>query len=162
VRQRQQPAARAPRQARGGRARSPEIRSRAQNFRGRSYNQVLQGFTRDRRPREYWRQRSNRIILVAGGHYYLANNYWYPAWGYDPGYSRYVYDVPVYAYRGLPPDQVLRQVQAQLQDLGYYRSAVDGLFGPITRNALRRFQADHGLPVTGAVDEATLYALGMI
>jgi hypothetical protein len=150
---------------RGGpaaRERGPRIRERAQNFTGRQYNEVLQNFSRERRPRDYWRQRYDRIVQVRGGHYYLHNNYWYPAWGYDPGFTTYIYEVPVYAYRGLPPDQILSEVQRELQMLGYYRGAVDGLFGPLTRNALRQFQRDYGLPVTGAVDEATLWSLGMI
>lgn len=96
-----------------------------------------------------------------GGYYYINNGYWYPAWGYDRSYSRYVYDIPVFAYHNLPPDQVLRDVQIHLQELGYYRGGVDGMFGPMTRRALREFQADYGLPITGAPDEATLYALGM-
>jgi hypothetical protein len=140
----------------------PQIRTRVQSFSGRAYDEILQGYSRDPRPREYWTERYDRIVLVNGGYYYFDNGYWYPAYGYDPSYSRYVYDVPVYAYNGLPPDRVLRRVQRELQILGYYRSSVDGLFGPMTRNALRYFQSDYGLPVTGAVDEATLYALGLL
>ena len=100
----------------------------------------------------------DRIIVVNGGHYYWNQGYWYPAWGYDPGYS-YVYDVPIFAYNDLPPDRVIENVQVELARLGYYEGAPDGLFGPMTRSALRGFQADSGLPITGAVDEATLYAL---
>ena len=50
-------------------------------------------------------------------------------------------------------------VQSKLQQRGYYRAAVDGTFGPRTRQALMDFQADHGLPMTGEIDEATLNAL---
>jgi peptidoglycan hydrolase-like protein with peptidoglycan-binding domain len=53
-------------------------------------------------------------------------------------------------------------VQVELARLGYYEGAPDGLFGPMTRAALRGFQADSGLPITGAVDEATLYALRLV
>src|SRR4051794_17210441 len=35
----------------------------------------------------------------------------------------------------------------------------DGIFGPITENAVKAFQARHGLPVTGVVDPATWQAL---
>ena len=122
---------------------------------------MLQGYSREYRSRDYWSQRYNRFELVNGGYYYINNGYWYPAWGYDSAYSRYTYDIPVYAYHGLPPDQVLREAQSQLRNLGYYRGSVDGLFGPMTRSALRGFQSEYGLPVTGAADEATLYALGM-
>lgn len=37
--------------------------------------------------------------------------------------------------------------------------AVTGVFGPSTERAVRRFQEDHGLPVTGVADEATLRAI---
>jgi len=37
----------------------------------------------------------------------------------------------------------------------------DGVVGPITRAALRRFQRAHGLPVSGAIDSATVAALGL-
>src|SRR4051812_8402057 len=36
----------------------------------------------------------------------------------------------------------------------------DGVVGPKTRSAIRRFQRSHGLPVTGRLDKATLQALG--
>ena len=45
------------------------------------------------------------------------------------------------------------QVQAALRKLGYYGGAVDGLMGPATQTAIRTFQIDHGLSVTGKIDE---------
>jgi peptidoglycan hydrolase-like protein with peptidoglycan-binding domain len=45
--------------------------------------------------------------------------------------------------------------------MGYYDGEVDGLLGPITREALTAYQADHGLYTTAAIDEPTLDALGM-
>ena len=35
-----------------------------------------------------------------------------------------------------PPDQVIADVQAALQQMGYYQGEVDGLLGPMTREAL--------------------------
>lgn len=45
------------------------------------------------------------------------------------------------------------QAQAALRKLGYYGGAVDGLMGPATQTAIRTFQIDHGLSVTGKIDE---------
>ena len=53
----------------------------------------------------------------------------------------------------------VRAAQEKLIELGYLTGTADGLFGQDTELALRRFQADHGLRVTGQLDEATLEAL---
>jgi hypothetical protein len=126
-----------------------------------TYEQARQNFRRDRHDRSWWRSRYNRIVLFGGGYYYWDNNYWYPAYGYDPYYSSYAYDEPIYGYDDLPPGQVIANVQSALQEQGYYRDAVDGLIGPNTRAALSSFQRDHGLPITAAIDGPTLQALGL-
>ena len=114
---------------------------------------------RQHRNRDWWRSNYNRFVLFGGGYYYWNRGYWYPAYGYDPYYSTYTYDAPLYSYNGLPPGQVISLVQSRLQQRGYYRSAVDGSFGPRTRQALLDFQADHGLSMTGEIDQDTLSAL---
>ena len=48
------------------------------------------------------------------------------------------------------------EVQRKLNRLGHGAGAADGLFGPITDAAVRRFQADSGLVVDGAVGPRTL------
>jgi peptidoglycan hydrolase-like protein with peptidoglycan-binding domain len=58
-------------------------------------------------------------------------------------------------------DQVIADVQALLQQVGYYKPEVDGLLGPLTREALAAYQADQGLTTTAAIDEPTLDSLGM-
>ncbi|PYK78303.1 MAG: hypothetical protein DMF40_13375 [Verrucomicrobia bacterium] len=45
--------------------------------------------------------------------------------------------------------------------MGYYTGDVDGLLGPLTREALTAYQGDHGLYTTAVIDEPTLDALGM-
>jgi peptidoglycan hydrolase-like protein with peptidoglycan-binding domain len=45
--------------------------------------------------------------------------------------------------------------------MGYYKGEVDGLLGPLTRDALTAYQADNGLPQTAAIDQPTLDSLGM-
>jgi len=104
----------------------------------------------------------HRVELIAGGYYYWNNGYWYPAWGYSPSAQYYAYDGPIYVgHRAEPPDKVIADVQAVLQDMGYYKGEVDGLLGPLTREALTAYQAENGLTQTAAIDEPTLEALGM-
>jgi hypothetical protein len=109
----------------------------------------------------WWRSHFSRFALFGGGYYYWDNNYWYPAYGYDPYYSTYAYDEPIYGYNNLEPGQVIANVQTALQEQGYYDDAVDGLIGPRTRAALSNFQRDRGLPITAAIDGPTLQALGL-
>lgn len=47
------------------------------------------------------------------------------------------------------------QYQHMLQDIGYYIGNIDEEHTSETDSAVRAFQQDHGLPVTGAVDDAT-------
>jgi Putative peptidoglycan binding domain len=110
----------------------------------------------------WYRSRYTRVELIGGGYYYWNNGYWYPAWGYSPSAQYYAYDGPIYVgHRAEPPDQVIADVQAELQQMGYYRGEVDGLLGPLTREALTAYQADQGLATTAAIDEPTLDSLGM-
>jgi peptidoglycan hydrolase-like protein with peptidoglycan-binding domain len=41
------------------------------------------------------------------------------------------------------------RVQDTLRRLGYYKGQVDGVFGPLTRAAIRRFQGSVGAEMTG-------------
>lgn len=56
-------------------------------------------------------------------------------------------------------DRGITALQARLKNLGYQPGRVDGCLGPRTKAALRRFQADHALEVTGEADDATTKAL---
>lgn len=47
------------------------------------------------------------------------------------------------------------QKQCLLKYLGYYGGAVDGIFGPASRQATKDFQADYGLDTSGVFDSAT-------
>jgi hypothetical protein len=103
-----------------------------------------------------------QVTLIGGGFYFFNNGYWFPAWGYSPSAQYYAYDGPIYVgQRAEPPDKVIADVQAVLQQMGYYTGEVDGLLGPMTREALAAYQADQGLTQTAAIDEPTLDALGM-
>lgn len=47
-----------------------------------------------------------------------------------------------------------RRVQEALRRLGYYAGEIDGLFGPETRAAIRRFQHEIGVTMTGIITGA--------
>jgi hypothetical protein len=117
---------------------------------------------RDQHDRNWWRNHCHTIILIGGGFYAWDLGYWYPAYGYDSYYSNYAYDGPIYGYDGLPPDQIIANVQYALQQLGYFSEAVDGVLGPVTRAAIEDYQVENNLPVTGAIDRPFLVSLGFI
>ena len=91
----------------------------------------------------WYRSHYSRVELIGGGYYFFNSGYWYPAWGYSPSAQYYAYDGPIYVgQRAEPPDKVIADVQAVLQEMGYYTGEVDGLLGPLTREALTAYQAD--------------------
>jgi peptidoglycan hydrolase-like protein with peptidoglycan-binding domain len=51
------------------------------------------------------------------------------------------------------------EVQRRLTQLGYHPGPVDGIDGPKTTSALRQFQHDHDLAMTGTVDGETIREL---
>ena len=59
------------------------------------------------------------------------------------------------------PADVVRRAQEALDRAGYDIGVADGQTGPRTLAAIKRFQTDRYLPVTGQLDEATLGALGI-
>jgi hypothetical protein len=124
--------------------------------------EVYRSYHPERHDRGWYSSRYNRVELIGGGYYYWNNGYWYPAWGYDSSAEYYAYDAPIYVgHRAEPPDRVIADVQAELQQMGYYTGEVDGLLGPLTREALTAYQADQGLATTAVIDEPTLDSLGM-
>ncbi len=74
----------------------------------------------------------------------------------------YPYDGPIYVGQSAAPlDQVIADVQSALQQQGYYHGEVDGLLGPLTREALANYQHDQGLYATETIDQPTLESLGL-
>src|SRR5213080_3436230 len=128
-------------------------------FRGQQYA-AFRNYNREWHDRSWWRSHYDRIVFVNGGWYYWNLGYWFPAWGYAAS-AYYAFDGPIYGYNGLAPDRVIVDVQSQLQRDGYYDGAVDGVLGPMTREAIAAFQADNGLAVTSVIDEPTLATLGI-
>ena len=111
--------------------------------------------------RNWWHDHCDTIVFVTTGYYFLDGSYWYPAYGYDPLQSYYDYDGPVYTYSNLLPDEVIANVQTALQGAGYYYGPITGSLSVDTRAAIANFQRDYGLPITGAIDEPTVEALGL-
>lgn len=111
--------------------------------------------------------------------------------GYGYGYPRYycpppyaypvapiyvappVYTTPAPVYQGLPVSSssyqqlapsgshLVAHVQEKLRSYGYYRGSVDGVAGSGTRSAIRSYQVDRGIQVTGRVDQELLSDLGL-
>jgi Putative peptidoglycan binding domain len=147
---------------------NPQTKERLRNWQGKApgyadakRHHQEQWQDRKHHDHDWWRHHCDAIVLVGGGFWGWYDGWWYPAWGYDPYYSYYDYNGPIYGYDGLQPDEVIANVQAALQQLGYYDYAVDGVLGSATEAAIANYQRDRGLPVTGAIDPATVQSLGL-
>jgi hypothetical protein len=134
----------------------------AQNWSGPQY-EVFRLYQPQWHDQAWYRSRySTNLSLIGGGWYYWEAGYWYPAWGYDDAAAYYPYDGPIYVGSNPRPfDQVVADVQAVLQEQGYYVGEVDGLLGPLTRDALAAYQQAAGLAPTASVDQPTLESLGL-
>ena len=55
--------------------------------------------------------------------------------------------------------EAVRALQSALDELGYYRGTVTGRYGNLTKEAVRRFQRDHGLSSDGVAGPITLEKL---
>jgi len=133
---------------------------RGDAFRSERYT-AFRNYNRHWHDRSWWRSHYDRIIFVNNGWWYWNAGYWFPAWGYAPSVS-YVYDGPIYGYNGLSPDRVTVNVQEALAAAGYYDGPIDGVLGPMTREAIANYQADNGLAITSAIDEPTLATMGLV
>lgn len=94
----------------------------------------------------------------SGYPYYSSSYYSRPSialsFSTRPSYSR--------SYRSSDyGDELAVDVQRALARRGYYRGAIDGDVGSGTRAAIRRYQYDRRLEVTGRIDRSLLNALGL-
>ena len=111
-------------------------------------------------------------------HYWHGHHYrWYNGgwlifdggfWPYDYGYPYYGYDnypgtvyQPSYVSDYYDATAVATDVQSALADMGYYRGPIDGIIGPMTRQAIEDYQRDRGLVVSGRINRALLESLGL-
>jgi len=53
----------------------------------------------------------------------------------------------------------IAKAQEQLRSMGYYTGKIDGIAGPFTQSAVRNFQRERKLPITGKLDNNTLKAI---
>lgn len=127
-----------------------------------SFNDARAHYIRDRHDRGWWDSHYSRVVSYGGGYWYWNSGWWYPAYGYNPSYSRYVYDGPIYGYGYVNPGDMTARVQRSLASRGFYYGPIDGIIGPMTRNAIRQYQIAAGLAVTSVMDEPTLATLGLV
>jgi hypothetical protein len=95
---------------------------------------------------------------------------WDPWWWY-PDYADYPYYDDTQSSGTQPSsgtqngtqywNDLAMSVQSKLAQQSYYRGPIDGVIGSGSLQAIRRFQADHGLPVTGRIDPKLLKTLGV-
>jgi len=114
----------------------------------------------------------NRFFVFENGFWFGLDDGFFP-WDYYPyyAYDYYPYDYyaddePYYydngAYSSAPmSDPTVTAVQTQLTQLGYYNGPVDGIFGPLTRDAVAKYQIAKQLNVTGSLSPDTLQSLGL-
>jgi hypothetical protein len=155
----------------------------------RTFANRSRAFTRERVIARYsgnWRRNwdRGRDHWWRGHRCHFRNGFWFiydpwPLYPYGYGYGLYpyasyydsaYYDDASYATdeNAVAPDSSrseydgdarVSDVQSALAREGYYDGAVDGVLGPATRNALRRYQRDHGLDVTGGITSGVIQAL---
>lgn len=96
---------------------------------------------------------------------YRHHGYGYGYYGPSVGLGVSVYSRPTYTsrvYRGYAVrDSLASDVQSALRRRGYYYGPVDGDIGPGSRAAIRAYQRDRGLAVTGRIDSSLLRSLGI-
>lgn len=93
-----------------------------------------------------------------GHHYQWYGNGWFIIDPFPVGYGYWGPNTGYYYGSGTP---VSVEVQAALQQQGYYRGPVDGIVGPGTQSAIAAYQRDNGLRVTGTITHGVLRDLGI-
>jgi hypothetical protein len=94
--------------------------------------------------------------------FYSYYPYYYPYYGgYCPSPSIGLSISSSSAYHGDHADDLAIDVQRALRHAGYYHGSIDGDIGAGTRAAIRQFQFDHHLEVTGRIDRSLLRSLGL-
>lgn len=108
-------------------------------------------------------------FTLSFGNGYAGRGYYYGPPGVSYYYARP--EVHYYRTRELAPRaywgssygsvSLGASVQQALAYRGYYRGSIDGLIGPYSREAIARYQADHGLRPTGLISSSLLRSLDL-
>ncbi len=75
--------------------------------------------------------------------------------------GRRVVSAPVYRGQAAPAPERYQEIQQVLLDKGYLQGVPSGTWDAQTIDAMRRFQADKHLPVTGTLNSMSLIQLGL-
>jgi putative peptidoglycan binding protein len=96
--------------------------------------------------------------------YYPYYTYDYYPYDYYPGYyadvEPHYYNENVYSNAPMV-DPTVTNVQKQLTQLGYYSGPVDGIYGPLVRDAVAKYQIAMNQDVTGSLSQETLRSFGL-
>jgi hypothetical protein len=142
-----------------------------QSFDGRNHIVAREGANWhrdwDRHHDHFWRGHRCRFVngtwIIFDEGFFPDDYYPYGYYPDDYSYDNYnaasVYPSSSYDSRG--PDSIVLEVQEALQTAGYEPGSTDGVFGPSTREAIGRYQRDHGLDITGDITDPVLQALGL-
>ncbi|MEI6350552.1 MAG: peptidoglycan-binding domain-containing protein [Verrucomicrobiota bacterium] len=102
----------------------------------------------------WWGGSRTQISVGVGGYPY--------GYGYYRPYPYYYEARPSVVYVDRARGSVEVDVQRELRRKGYYGGPVDGDIGPQTRAAIRAYQVDKALPVTGRIDTPLLSSLRLL
>ena len=154
-------------------ARRAALRSQGFDSQGRVLAQSSRNW--DRGHDHFWHGHRchwhNNAWVLIDPWFYLWDYPWGYGYGYYP-YGAYSYYEDGYYDDRYPQgeyseygngsgygDASVSQVQAELARKGYYHGAIDGSLGPATRSAVKQYQLNHGLAVTGQIDRSVVDAL---
>src|SRR6266403_4386417 len=96
--------------------------------------------------------------------YYPYYAYDYYPYDYYPGYyadvEPYYYNENVYSNTPMV-DPTVTAVEKQLTQEGYYSGRIDGIYGPLVRDAVAKYQIATNQDVTGSLSAETLRSFGL-
>ena len=128
-----------------------------------SYGYGYRSYDYGYRPYSYSRP-SVSLGFYSAPSYYSSRDYdddYYPTRSYYRGIPRTSYSYSYGSSNRSSSDALAVDVQRALARRGFYRGGIDGDIGPGTRAAIRAYQYNHGLEVTGRIDGTLLRSLGI-